>query len=103
MSTPRIERETTITWNEEEDEAMVWSASPLFQRRMDRLGIGYYKSSEREGTEESRYYKIPKGFVGIIRTRKKRELTEEQRKAEGDKLRAGREKQRAVKKLLQEQ
>lgn len=82
MPTPRIERETTITYNEEEDEAMVWSASRIFQRKMERLGIKHYKAGKRDGAgvDESRYYKVPKGWVKIRLPHKKPELTDEQRK-----------------------
>lgn len=49
MPTPRIEMETTIVFNQEEDVAMVWSASPIFQRKMERIGIEHYKAGKRDG------------------------------------------------------
>jgi hypothetical protein len=83
MSTIRQERETTIAFNEEDADALVWSASPIFQRKMERLGIAYYKSSEGEGAgvDESRYYRVPKKLVSVRQPRKLPELTEEQRHA----------------------
>lgn len=78
MPRPRIERETTVCYNEEEDNALIWSASPVFQRKMERLGVEHCKSASRPeaGVEESRCYRVPKGWVKI---RPARVLTDEQR------------------------
>lgn len=86
MATPRIEQETTITWNEGEGDALVWSASPVFQRRMAKLGIQPYQVGQRDG-EESRAYRIPKKLVRINLPRKAPELTDEERKVRADALR----------------
>lgn len=81
MRTPLIERETVISWNEEEPDAHVWSASPLFQRKMERMGLEPYKTDLRgeAGIIESRYYRVPKRLVGVRLMRKMPNLTEEQR------------------------
>jgi hypothetical protein len=86
MSTPRIERETIITFNEEEDEAMIWSASPTFQRKIERRGFTHYRASTRDGDGgvESRYYRVPKRFVSVRPLRRMPELTEEQRQVRSD-------------------
>lgn len=90
MSTPRIERETTIVFNEEEGHALVWSASPVFQRRIEKLGVPAYKTESRgeAGVAESRYYKIPKPWVKIRLPHKTPDLTDEQRKARAEATRA---------------
>ncbi len=83
MPTPRIERETTITYNEEGDDALLWSASPLFHRKMTRLGIAHFKAGKRDGlpVDELRFYRLPKTMVKILLPRKVKELTVEQRAA----------------------
>ena len=67
MPTPRIERETILTFNEEEDDAMVWSASPMFQRHMARFKIEPCQTGQRgeAGILESWSYRIPKGWVKV--------------------------------------
>lgn len=89
MKIPREERETTISFNEEADLALVWSASPKFQRRMARLGIEPYskKPMLEEGGKVSCYYNVPKSYVRIQQPRKKLNLTDEQRKARGEAMR----------------
>lgn len=98
MPTPRIERETTMTYNEEEEDALIWSASPTFQRKMEKMGIPHYKSGMRDGlpVEESRYYRVPKSWVKVRLPRKMPELTEEQRKERADQTRARFTKRAAV-------
>jgi hypothetical protein len=63
MSRILIERETTIIYNEAEDHALLWSASPIFRRRMQKLGIEPYKTAQgADGTdtEGSAYFRVPK-------------------------------------------
>ena len=57
---PKIERETIIIINEEEDDACVWTASATMYRRLLRLG---YVPVEDRGRSAS--FKIPKKFVSI--------------------------------------
>ena len=78
MSDLKLERETTIVFNEAEDEAMVWSASPSFHRKMQKLAIEPYKTATRERGEQSCWYHIPRVWVRISRPIQ-RQLTEEQR------------------------
>lgn len=77
MPTPRIERETTITFNEEEEHALVWSASPGFQARMKRHGVEPYQVGKRTDVD-SHWYRVPKTWVKVSPPRH-RELTEAQR------------------------
>jgi hypothetical protein len=86
MSDLQYERETTIVFNEEENEAMVWSASPSFQRRMRKLGVEPYKTAQRERGEQSCWYKVPKTWVKLSPPRHM-VLSDEQRAAIGVRLR----------------
>lgn len=90
MATLRIERETTIAYNEEEDFAFVWSSSPVFQRKMERLGIEPQKTSKRMDVEPA-YYRVPKSWVKI---RKPALFTEEtrQRRSERAKVLFGKDR-----------
>lgn len=68
----RIEKETTITFNEEESHAVIWSASDITERKMDALGI---KGDVFGGGMR---WIIPKGWVKF---RKPRELNDEQKES----------------------
>ena len=81
MSRIAQERETTITFNDEESDALIWSASTTFQRRMAKLNIEPFRV-----TEDSSYYKVPKKYVKVSRPRKMQQLSNEQRKAIGRRL-----------------
>jgi hypothetical protein len=52
------EMETLIRWNEEENFAVIWTASPKVQARLARMGL---EPSRREGDEA--WYEAPKGAV----------------------------------------
>jgi len=68
---PRRERETTISFNEEEDTAQVWTASEPMYRKLRKKG--YYPS---EDNERSATFLVPKKQVSI---RKIKVLTEKQK------------------------
>ncbi len=74
----QYERETTIVFNEAEDKARVWSASPIFHRRMAKYGILPTKTSERERGEQSCWYEVPRSWVKV-KPKVQREITLEQR------------------------
>ena len=57
---PRIERETTITFNEEEETARIWTASQPVYRRLRK--IGYCPS---EDNERSAGFEVPKKCVSV--------------------------------------
>ena len=57
---PKIERETVIIFNEEEDYARMWTASATMYRRALRLGYEPIEDLERSAS-----FKIPKKFVSI--------------------------------------
>ena len=79
----QLEQETTITFNDGEDEAFLWSASPTFQRRMKKLGVEPYKVAVRERGQQSCWYKVPKGWIRV-KPPMQRQLTEEQRRKMAD-------------------
>lgn len=79
----RIERETTIVFNDEENNAKVWSCSAIFQRRMAKLGIAPERTAPREGADLSCWYTVPKKWVKI-RLPVKRIFDEEQKKRIAD-------------------
>jgi len=58
----RLERETTITFNEVEDTASIWTASEPMYRKLKKLG--FYPVEDRD---RSASFKIPKKCVSIRR------------------------------------
>jgi len=52
---PRIERETSIVWNEEEDKALIWTASEITYRKLKKLG--YFPTEDRD---RSASFVVPK-------------------------------------------
>src|SRR5262249_27104149 len=79
---PRIksEQETTITFNEEEADMLVWTASPRFRRWMVQVGIEPYKIDRghlgADESEDSCWYHIPKEW---LRIRPRRSLSDAER------------------------
>lgn len=74
---------TTLRYNEDPDDmGVVWTASPAMIRRMEKLGVEPY----RVDAPDSKYYHVPRSWI-IVRPPKKMTLTDEQRKAIGDRLR----------------
>jgi hypothetical protein len=65
-----LEKETTITFNDDDLDAIIWSASPTFWNRMARRGF-----VPTQQTRHSRSYRIPKKLLAI---RKPRLLTQEE-------------------------
>ena len=68
---PRIERDTSITFNEEEETAQIWTASKPMYSRLKKLGF-----DPTEDRERSANFKVPKKCVSI---RKLKVLTEKQK------------------------
>jgi hypothetical protein len=68
---PRIERETTIVFNEEEETASIWTASDtVYRRLLKRLGRAYLT----ENGERHAVFTFPKEFIGLPRLKNKKEL-----------------------------
>jgi len=69
----RYERETTITFNEGEDECAVYSCMKRWQNHLEnKLGV---KPERIEG--EGRFYQIPKRWIPL--PRKPRQLSEDEK------------------------
>ncbi len=80
----KYENETIIRWDESEDRAIIYSSSPNFIRKMDGLcakGIIELKRDYGDGKE----WNCDKKMVNV---RPKKRMSEETRKAHGDRLRA---------------
>jgi hypothetical protein len=87
MSRIAEERETTITFNEESDEALVWSAAPVFQRKMAKMGFAPTATADDGNGGFSHWYRIPKSQVVM---KAKRQLSDAQRAEIGKRLSAAR-------------
>jgi hypothetical protein len=73
---PRIERETTINFNEKEDTAWIWTASEtVYRRLLKRLGRQYLT----EDGERHAEFKFPKELISLPKVKAKRVLTDAQR------------------------
>jgi len=79
---PRQERETTITFNEVEDPASIWTASEPMYRKLKKLGFYPVEDRDRSAT-----FEIPKKFISV---RKPKILSEKQRAASRRSLQAAR-------------
>jgi hypothetical protein len=73
-SGPRLERETIINFNEEENLAWVWTASETVCNRLKRLGFAPDEDRQRSAT-----FILPKQCVRL--PRKPRQLTESHKEA----------------------
>jgi len=80
---PRQERETTITFNEVEDTASIWTASEPMYRKLKKLGFYPVEDRDRSAT-----FKIPKKCVSfrrvMVRSEKQREAMRKRGKALGN-------------------
>ena len=76
---PRIERETVIVFNDEEETASLWTASAVVYRQMTKRG---YSPSQDNGRSAS--FTIAKADLKLPRP--KRKITAEQRRARSDTL-----------------
>lgn len=76
------EQETSITFNNEQSEAILWTCQPVMLRRFLKLGLTPMRIDG-----EGRAFKIPKKWVKIS-IRNPQNLTDEQRKARSDRMKA---------------
>ena len=64
MAATRLERETTIIFNEEERKAMIWTCSPTMIRRLDKLvkhNSDAYRCVLVDG--DARRYEVDKRYI----------------------------------------
>src|SRR5262245_49099509 len=73
---PRFERETVITFNEEEAEAVIWTASETIYRRLIKRLDRVYLA---EDGERHAVFKFPKEFINLPRLKAQKSLTPTQR------------------------
>lgn len=97
MSLTAAEREVVISFSEADGVAVVYSASPVFMRKMDRLVLDN-PTEFKELTERRQYvdeekkiihsktYTMPKHLISL--RGKSRSYTDEQREAMAERLRA---------------
>lgn len=86
MRLTRYEQEVIINFNAEEEHASLYTANPVWIRKMDKLleqnpdQFRLGRVERVKGEVVSKEYFFPKRFVTIRSRDVKRELTEEQRK-----------------------
>lgn len=92
----RQEQETIISFNAAEDTAELYTADPVYIRKLDKLVKGnpeQFKQRREEtyqGEIVAKWYTFPKRFLSIRSKDVKRELTEEQRKELAERLKKAR-------------
>ena len=80
-----------MRYDETKDDAYLWSASRVFHRHMEKLEIKPIKTTEREGSAPSMWYRVPKSWV-VVRKPPTRTLSDEQRQAFRERLEKVRQK-----------
>lgn len=84
-SLSRFEQEVSITFNAGEDVADLYTADPVWIRKLDKLALQNPEQFRikneycHEGKPIAKRYEFPKRFVSIRSKDVKKELTEEQR------------------------
>lgn len=61
----KIEQETSITYNAEEEHAIVCAHYPKDQRRIERMGFTPFRK-----TSDGRWYQVPKRCISIRRPKR---------------------------------
>lgn len=82
MKRTKYETETSITMNDEDSQAILWTCQKPMLRRMAKLGAQIYRNDG-----EGKSFKIPKSWVSV-RKPKVMKLSEEQRKAKSDRIKS---------------
>lgn len=86
MTLTRVEQEVTINFNAEEDTAIVDTRNPVWIRKLDKLLEANPDEVQLiDENEVGKTYKVPKGAIHIF-IRKKRVLTDEQRKSLSERM-----------------
>ncbi len=73
---PRIERETSIVFNEVKGDASIWTASEPMYRKLKKLGFHPVEDRDRSAT-----FQMPKKCVSFRRVGKPRVLSEKHKAA----------------------
>lgn len=77
MGLSRMEQEVHILKTADEKEWMMYSSDPKYIRKMDKIGVSPYKKEKIDNDTYGYFYKIEEKQISF---RKKRILTEEQKK-----------------------
>ena len=102
MGLSRYEQEVIINFNAEEEHASLYTANPVWIRKMDKLlkqnpdQFRLGRVERVKGEVVSKEYIFPKRFVSIRSRDIKRVLTEEQRQELAERLRNSREMDSAL-------
>ena len=89
MATTRIERETTVIYNDEEKDALIWTNSPNVMRRLDKLVSACpesYRCVRVEGNGFAKRYAVPKKLIRFARPVVRTEARREAAKANAERL-----------------
>lgn len=92
------ERETIITYNELEKTASVYTHNRRLRHKLDTLTESHPDDCQliREDHEgQAKEYQVPRKWIKVSPPRKARELTEDQRKINAERLAKAREARRA--------
>ena len=93
----RYEQEVIITFNAEEETAELYTANPVWIRKMDKLveqnpeQFQEYRRERMDGKVISKSYRFPKRFVTVRSKDKKIDLSDEQRKVLAESMRSKRQ------------
>lgn len=82
MKRTKYETETSITMNDEDSEAILWTCQKPMLRRMAKLGAQIYRNDG-----EGKSFKIPKTWIKV-RPPTVMKLTEDQRTAKRDHIKS---------------
>ena len=93
MGLSRIEQETIINFNAEEDLATVWAADPVWIRKFDKLvennpdEFKCTKEIKMDGTIVQKRYEMPKKLITIRSKTRKLDLSDEERQNISNRMR----------------
>jgi hypothetical protein len=91
MSLTPPERETIITFNDEDETARVWTAQPPWITKLRNNPAATLLDEGKHGTSAGAEFEVPKELLTIRSKKVKRRLTPEQRQAASDRLERARE------------
>lgn len=90
-----FEMETSILWDEEDRTAHIYTASPSTMRKLDKMCAAHpdlYKCVWVEDGDTAKKYEVPAKYISF---RGKVQMTDEQRAAAGERMKAYHEAQKA--------
>lgn len=66
MRRVKLERETVIVFNEQDELASIWTCAPMIEKKLMKMGF----HGDARGGREGKYFEIPKKLVNIRKHRK---------------------------------